>query len=42
MYVCICVCVCENYILRYQVHKEWGGGACRLEMTDQTLESRTV
>ena len=40
--VCVCVCVCENYILRYQVHKEWGGGACRLEMTDQILESRTV
>lgn len=39
---CIYVCVYENYILRYQVHTEWGGGACRLEMTDQTVESRTV
>lgn len=39
---CICVCVYENYILRYQVHTEWGGGACRLEMTDQTVESRSV
>ena len=43
LYTCVCIQNnWESYILRSQVHKEWRRGACRLEMTNQILESRIV